>query len=85
MVVSVYEERGIEKGIEQGRAQGIEEGIEQGVPLGKRSALLRLMERKFGTVEQAVRERLEAITEPEVLDRLLDHILTANSIEEMGL
>lgn len=88
MVVSVYEERGIEKGmaqgLEQGIAQGIEKGIEQGILRGECKTLLRQIERKFGPVSQDVRGRLEAIMDVEELDRLADSILTAQSLEEMG-
>lgn len=73
MVVSVYEQR------------GIEQGIERGVVRGKISSLLYLMEHKFGTVSDTVRANLGAITDTAELDRLLGNVLTAQSIEEMGL
>ncbi len=85
MVVSVYEERGIEKGIKQDIEQGIAQGVELGVARGKCSTLLRLMERKFGTIPDDVRTRMEAITDVEELDRLLDVILMAGTLEEIGL
>ncbi len=73
MVVSIYEERGIEK------------GIEQGILRGERKTLLRQLERKFAPLPDSVRTRLEAITDAEELDRLTDTILTAETLEDMGL
>ncbi len=81
MVVSIYEERGIEKGIQQ----GITQGIAQGVTRGEQKLLLRLIERKFGHVPEDVRSRVEAITDLEAIEQLADTILTAQSLEEMGL
>ncbi len=77
MVVSIYEERGIEKGIVQ--------GVEQGILRGERKTLLRLLERKFAPLPDSVRTRLEAITNAEELERLTDTILTAETLEDMGL
>ncbi len=65
MVMSVYEERGIEKG--ELRAE--------------RRTLLRQMELKFGTVPEKVRARIEAISDIDMLDA----VLTATSVEEMGI
>ncbi len=69
MVVSVYEERGIEKG--ELRAE--------------RRTLLRQLEQKFGNVPDEIRSRIEAITVIAELDRLLDTVLIANSLNEMGI
>ncbi len=92
-MISIYEqrgieqgiERGIEQGIERGIEQGIERGIEQGIAIGERRTLLRLLQLKFGDLPEAVRARIEALTDTAELDRLSDRILHASSLAEMGL
>jgi hypothetical protein len=76
-MISVYEERGIKIGIER--------GIAQGVLRGQRDALLRQMRAKFGELPLEVSAKVEDITDTAVLEELLVRVLTANSLEEMGL
>jgi hypothetical protein len=52
---------------------------------GMREVLLRLLERRFGPLPEEKRRRIEAITSPARLNRLADQILTAKSLDEMGL
>lgn len=52
---------------------------------GKREMLLRLLERRFGPVPEAVRHKVEEIRSDRRLERLADKILTAGSLREMGL
>lgn len=68
MVISVYEERGIEKGVKR----------------GEQKLLLRLIESKFGAVSEDIRLRVEAITDVEAIEQLADALLTAHSLKEMG-
>jgi hypothetical protein len=92
-MMTIYEERGIAKGIaqgiEQGIAQGIEQGvaqgIEQGIARGKREILLRQMRSKFGSLPDEVVQKLEGLTDNDLLDELSLRLLMANSLEEMGL
>jgi len=76
-MISVYEQRGIAKGIEQ--------GIEQGETRGKRKTLLRQMRSKFGGVSGELAARVESISDNELLDRLLDRILTASTVDELQI
>jgi hypothetical protein len=48
----------IDRYIEQGINQGIRQGLDQGQRLGEATALLRLIERKFGPPSDSVRERM---------------------------
>ena len=77
MVISVYEERGIEKGKKQ--------GIEIGTVQAERKTLILQMEHKFGSLLENVRASIQNIDNVEELDRLLRLVLTAQSLEEMGL
>ena len=65
-----------EKGQEKGRAEGEAKG--------KRETLLGLMRRKFGVLPGDVERRIEALAEVSRIDELLDRILSAATIEEMG-
>jgi predicted transposase YdaD len=75
------EERGRQKGREEGR----EEGREQGRDEGKRETLLRLLTAKFGPLPDAVVQRVSAIQSGSELDLYLERLLTARSLEELGL
>ena len=63
----------------------IEQGRQQGVQQGKQSILLQLLNAKFGTLSESVVQEIRAITSEKELDRFSLRILTANSLDEMGL
>jgi len=67
--------------IEQGRQEGIQQGMQQ----GKQSFLLQLLNAKFGQLPALVDQKIRAITSEQELDRLGMRVLTANSLDEMGL
>ncbi len=67
--------------IERGRQQGIQQGVQQ----GKQSILLQLLGAKFGQLPESVGEEIRAMTNEQELDQLSLRILTANSLDEMGL
>jgi len=52
---------------------------------GMREILLRQLERRFGPIPEEKRRGIEAITSRTRLNRLADRILTARSLDEMGL
>ena len=66
-----------EKMIQQGRLAGLVEG--------KRETLKHQLTKKFGTIPEKTMARIEALDSLEELDRYLDSVLTAESLEEMGL
>ncbi len=77
--------QGEEKGIEKGREQGLEQGREAGLLEGKREALLRQLGAKFGPLPKGTTTRVESIDSVSELDDYLERILTARSLQEMGL
>ena len=79
------EEKGIKKGREQGLEQGLEQGREAGLLEGKREALLRQLEAKFGPLPEGTTTRVESIDSASELDDYLERILTARSLQKMGL
>ncbi|MFL6233405.1 MAG: hypothetical protein ACJ76N_09760 [Thermoanaerobaculia bacterium] len=50
-----------------------------------REVLVQQLERRFGPLPEEKRHRLEAITSHARLKRLADMILTAKSLQEMGI
>jgi hypothetical protein len=58
---------------------------QRGIEQGKRDALLRLARRKFGELPENVVAKIEAVTAEAELDALLERVLTAASLSEMGL
>ena len=63
------------------RREGRKEGRQEGI----REVLLQQIERRFGPLPEEKRHRVEAITSPARLKRLADKILTAKSLQEMGI
>ena len=61
------------------------EGRQEGKREGMREVLLRQLERRFGPIPEEKRRGMEAITSRARLNRLADKILTAQSLDEMGL
>ena len=61
-----------------------EMGEERGVLKGQRRILLRQLQRRFSTVSETARQRLEAWP-AEKLDELADALFTAQSLKELGL
>ena len=67
---------GIEKGLEKGLEKGIEKGVEKGI----RQSVLRVVERRFGSLSAAQRACVEAIS-GERLVGLLEAAATATSLD----
>ena len=76
-MITIYEQRGIEKGIEQ--------GIEQGILRGKKDTLLHLMQSKFGELPVTIVAKVRSLSSVEDVNSLTDRILSAASLEQMGL
>jgi hypothetical protein len=66
---------------QEGRRLGRREGMEQGA----RRVLIRLLGQRFGELPESVRHRIEEIDSVERLTRLAERVLTARSLEELGL
>ena len=68
-----------------GREEGRTEGLVQGAQRGARQLLLHLLGKRFGPLPENVRRRVEAITSLDLLTELAERVLSAHSLEEMGL
>ena len=71
-----------EQWIEQGIQQGIQQGVQQGILETSRTAVIEVLEERFETVSQTLRNRLKAITDPDILKSLHKKALNAGSLEE---
>lgn len=57
----------------------------QAVQKGMREMLLHLLERRFSPLPGSVPQRISAIDSAEELTRLAERVLSARSLEELGL
>jgi predicted transposase YdaD len=73
------------QGREEGRAEGRTEGMVQGAQRGARQLLLHQLGKRFGPLPENVRRRVETITSLDRLTELAERVLSARSLEEMGL
>jgi len=67
------------------QAKGREEGRTEGMQGGARQLLLHLLGKRFGPLPENVRRRVETITSLDRLTELAERVLSAHSLEEMGL
>jgi len=70
---------------EEGLRKGLEKGREEGLITGKRETLLRQLVTKFGPLPERTKSRVRAMDSVDELDVYVDRVLTAKSLEEMGL
>ena len=80
----VVREEGRQQGRTEGRAVGRTEGRAEGRAEGQAEILIRLLEERFGTLPQRVRQRLLCLTEAEARD-LAAKVLHAQSLKELGI
>ena len=78
-------EEGIQQGLEQALEQARQQEREQGLQQGKRLLLIQQLMAKFGDLPQSVTEQIQGMTAEEELNQLGIRILTAESLEDMGL
>jgi len=70
---------------EKVEARGMERGQEEGRQKGMQELLLELLKARFRTLPPSTTRRIEAITSPRELSRLAKRVLSAGSLEELGL
>ncbi len=70
-------ERGLEEGREEGREQGLEEGNQR-----MRNISISLIEDHFPSLLDSAKELVQAIKDPDRLQRLLMDVVSAQTLEE---
>jgi flagellar biosynthesis/type III secretory pathway protein FliH len=71
-----------EEGREEGREQGREEGREEGRQEGEATVLLRLLQRKFGSLRPEIQETVRHADADQLLD-WADRFVTASTLDEI--
>ncbi|MEM6455800.1 MAG: hypothetical protein AAF772_11945 [Acidobacteriota bacterium] len=74
-------QEGRQLGVQEGRQLGVQEGRQLGVQEGRRAMLIRMIEQRFGTMADDARARLDAIDDPDVLDRMAERLFEVSSVE----
>lgn len=64
---------------------GLKEGRQEGRAEGMHQILLRQLDRRFGPLSEELRRKIEEIQSTRRLNLLADRILTAGSLQELGL
>ncbi|MEP7009618.1 MAG: DUF4351 domain-containing protein [Acidobacteriota bacterium] len=83
-----WEEKVEARGVEQGLARGVEQGLARGLARGledMHEVLLRLLRKRFPALPGQAVERVQAISSTDELGSLAERLLTARSLEELGL
>ncbi|HEV7787284.1 MAG TPA: hypothetical protein VGQ28_18220, partial [Thermoanaerobaculia bacterium] len=73
------------KGEARGKAEGEARGKAEGEAKGVREILLLLLAERFGPLPEGARRQVEEISSLQRLTQLAKRVLTAHSLEEMGL
>jgi predicted transposase YdaD len=76
-------EEGLEKGLERGREEGFEKGREEGREEELRQLILMLAEEYFGPVEESVLARINAMSDLNLLRRIVRRIPKEPSLEAL--
>ncbi len=84
-VAMTWSEKQQAVGWERGRQEGRKEGMEKGAQTGVQQVLLHQLGKRFGPLPETVRRRVEAIDSLDLLTGLAERLLSAHSLEEMGL
>ena len=67
---------------EQLREEGRQQGLQQGLQAGEAKALLRLLEKRFGPLDQVTRDRI-ADADADLLLEWIDRFSTAESVADV--
>lgn len=67
---------------EEGRFIGVQQGMQQGRQQGEATILLRLLEKRFGTINETVRRKIES-ADAETLLTWSDRLLMAENVDEV--
>ena len=80
--VAEWKQHWRQEGEQKGRQEGEQKGRQEGRQEGEAQVLLRLLERRFGSVPDTVRDRI-ASADVADLDQWIMRVLDAGSIEDV--
>jgi len=72
----------VSKAREEGIQQGVQQGVQQGMVQGERTALIRLLQRRFGELDAGTEERISNAG-VEQLNQWLNNVLDARTLDEV--
>jgi flagellar biosynthesis/type III secretory pathway protein FliH len=79
-------QQGLQRGLEQGREEGLEKGLEQGQQQGRAAALRHTLERllqlRFGPLDDDSRARVASAPVDE-LERFIERVISAGQLDEV--
>ena len=75
----------LEETVQEWRTQLLKEGRREGEIVGARKLLLQQMTLRFGRLPASIRPKVEAISSAQELRKLARKVLSAKTLEEMGL
>lgn len=76
-------EAGLQEGLQEGLQQGLQQGLQEGRITEARRLILRIGGHRFGPPSQETLAAIEAICDPDRLERLGDRLLAASSWAEL--
>ena len=79
--ITSVEKIGIQKGREQGLQKGLQKGLKKGLKKGLQESLLSVLESRFQSVPEALREQIHGIRSRATLDALVRQASTVESVE----
>lgn len=77
-IVTSWEKNGIKKGLQQ----GLEQGLQQGRTQGASTLVIRLLKRRFGTLDQLIMERVQVLPF-ERLEQLAEDLLDFKTVDDV--
>ena len=78
-IVTSWMKKGLKQGLEQGLEQGRQEGLTH-----ERTLVLRLLRKRLGDLDPAVKEQIESLS-PDRLDQLGEALLDFNACDDLGI
>ncbi|MBF0101919.1 MAG: cytosolic protein [Desulfobacterales bacterium] len=74
-------QKGIQQGMQKGIQQGMQKGIQQGMQKGIQQGILDILTLRFMSIPKSVIKKIQAVSNPEVLNALLKKAVQAESLE----
>ena len=82
-LIAIGLQEGLQEGLHKGEQKGLQEGLQEGLKEGEREGLVWLLDAKFGTLDVAIRNRIDMIDSSDRLKDLYRQVLNADSIAQM--
>lgn len=81
----IYQEilqEGVQQGLQQGVQQGLQQGVQQGLQQGEQTIVMRLLERRFGSLPSQLKDQVANLASPQ-LEELADVLLSFSEMADL--